>query len=73
MEGHRFSISKYRDEGCVRQVIIIIIIIIIMIMMCPTDQSAAIQEKRRARDLVPSEGFVCRRKGVCGQLEASSF
>ena len=71
MEGHRFSISKYRDEGCVRQVIIIIIIM--MIMMCPTDQSAAIQEERRARDLVPSEGFVCRRKGVCGQLEASSF
>ena len=70
MEGHRFSISKYRDKGCVRQVIIIIIM---MIMMCPTDQSAAIQEERRARDLVPSEGFVCRRKGVCGQLEASSF
>ena len=70
MEGHRFSISKYRDEGCVRQVIIIIKM---MIMMCPTDQSAAIQEERRARDLVPSEGFVCRRKGVCGQLEASSF
>ena len=68
MEGHRFSISKYRDEGCVRQVIIIM-----MIMMCPTDQSAAIQEERRARDLVPSEGFVCRREGVCGQLEASSF
>ena len=71
MEGHRFSISKYRDEGCVRQVIIIIMMI--MIMMCPTDQSAAIQEERRARDLVPSEGFLCRRKGVCGQLEASSF
>ena len=71
MEGHRFSISKYRDEGCVRHVIIIIMMI--MIMMCPTDQSAAIQEERRARDFVPSEGFVCRRKGVCGQLEASSF
>ena len=70
MEGHRFSISKYRDEGCVRQVIIIIIM---MIMMCPTDQSAAIQEERRARSLVPCKGFVCRRKGVCGQLEASSF
>ena len=70
MEGHRFSISKYRDEGCVRQVMTIIIM---MIMMCPTDQSAAIQEERRARDLVPCKGFVCRRKGVCGQLEASSF
>ena len=72
MEGHRFSISKYRDKGCVRQVMTMIIIVM-MIMMCPTDQSAAIQEERRARDLVPSEGFVCRRKGVCGQLEASSF
>ena len=70
MEGHRFSISKYRDEGCVRQVMTIIKM---MIMMCLTGQSAAIQEERRERDLVPSEGFLCRRKGVCGQLEASSF
>ena len=70
MEGHRFSISKYRDEGCVRQVMMIIIM---MIMMCPTDQSAAIQEERRARDLLACEGFLCGWQGVCGEFETSSF